>query len=437
MDLLLDVVCIVDAEGRFVFVSAASERVFGYKPEELVGRNMIELVFPDDRERTLTTADEIMRDQPKPHFENRYVRKDGQVVDIMWSARWSEQDRLRLAVARDVTETRQAERKQRALYEICEAAHASDGLLTLYQRIHSIINNLLPADNFCVALYDNASDTVSFPYFVDARVPHPESQRLAADTPIAEVIRGGQAVLMNSADRSGALAHSISPVPSDDGDWLGVPLVTQKGVIGALVLQNYSGTMRYSEKDKDLLHFVSTQVADAIERKQTEARLYHLALHDALTGLPNRTLFNDRVDTALRQARRSGEHLAVLYLDLNEFKFINDAYGHKMGDLLLREVAQRLTRCVRESDTIGRMGGDEFTVLLTNINNAEEVDRIVEKIAAEFTTPFELENQTLAISVSIGSAVYPQHGEEREQLIRQADATMFVAKRDRNQAQTR
>ena len=275
------------------------------------------------------------------------------------------------------------------------------------------------------------------PYFVDARVPQPESQRLAADTPIAEVIRGGQAVLMNSTDRSGAIAHSISPVPSDDGDWLGVPLVTQKGVIGALVLQNYSGTMRYSEKDKDLLHFVSTQVADAIERKQTEARLYHLALHDALTGLPNRTLFNDRVDTALRQARRSGEHLAVLYLDLNEFKFINDAYGHEMGDLLLREVAQRLTRCVRESDTIGRMGGDEFTVLLTNINNAEEVDRIVEKIAAEFTTPFELENQTLAISVSIGSAVYPQHGEEREQLIRQADATMFVAKRDRNQAQTR
>lgn len=154
-----------------------------------------------------------------------------------------------------------------------------------------------------------------------------------------------------------------------------------------------------------------------------------------MTGLPNRRLFIDRVETALRHARRSGKPLAVLYLDLNEFKFVNDAHGHEMGDLLLRAVAQRLTHCVRESDTVGRMGGDEFTVLLTHIDHAEAVDTVVEKIAAAVTAPFELNNKTLTISVSMGSAVYPQHGEEPGQLIRQADASMFVAKQDRRQAQ--
>jgi PAS domain S-box-containing protein len=104
MDLMLDAICVVDVDGRYLFVSAACERIFGYTPEEMLGRPMIELVYPPDRERTLAAAAEIMAGQPKPHFENRYVRKDGQVVHIMWSARWSEADQARIAVARDITE---------------------------------------------------------------------------------------------------------------------------------------------------------------------------------------------------------------------------------------------------------------------------------------------------------------------------------------------
>ena len=154
-----------------------------------------------------------------------------------------------------------------------------------------------------------------------------------------------------------------------------------------------------------------------------------MARHDALTDLPNRTLFEDRFDTAIKRARRYGEHLALLYLDLNGFKRVNDALGHEVGDGLLREVARRLAQCVRESDTVGRMGGDEFTVLLNNIHGPEDVDVVADKVRAAIAAPFELDGRTLAISASIGTAIYPEQGDERGQLFRHADASMYAAKR--------
>ena len=134
IDLLLDAICVVDPEGRYVYVSAGFERIFGYAPEEVIGTRMIELVHPDDRDRTLRRASEIMAGGPDYHFENRYVRKDGGVVDIMWSARWSEDHRMRIAVARDVTRRKRAEAVQAALYAISEATHAAEDLRTLFRR---------------------------------------------------------------------------------------------------------------------------------------------------------------------------------------------------------------------------------------------------------------------------------------------------------------
>ncbi|TDY04359.1 diguanylate cyclase with PAS/PAC and GAF sensors [Thiohalophilus thiocyanatoxydans] len=411
MDLLLDAVCVVDVEGRFVFISAACERIFGYTPEEMIGRNMIEFVFPDDRERTLAAAATIMDGMPHPHFENRYVHKDGRVVDIMWSASWSESDRLRLAVARDITELKRVEHTRNALYRISEAAHTSENVHALCQHIHRIIDELVPADNFTVALCDETDETLAFPYSTDPQA----TQLLETDTPIAEVIRSGQAVLIN---------HDALAV-----DWLGVPLLTERGIMGVLAIQSDSGKRRYTEEDKQLLYFVSTQIASAIQRKQAEAELMHRAHHDVLTDLPNRALFNDRFDVALARAHRDGEQLALLYLDLKDFKYVNDSFGHEVGDQVLREMAHRLLQCVRESDTVGRMGGDEFTVLLTNVLGPEYTGIIADRIRAAIAAPFDIAGQRLTISVSIGVAVYPDQGEDREQLFRQADADMYAVKR--------
>jgi len=148
LDLLLDAVCMVSADGRFVYASAACERVFGYTSEELAGRVMLELVHDDDVAATSATAERVMRGEQITHFENRYVRKDGQIAHIMWSARWSEADQLRIAVARDVTEQRHAEAMRAAVYAISEAANQVGDLTVLFQRIHHIVRDLLPVQLF-------------------------------------------------------------------------------------------------------------------------------------------------------------------------------------------------------------------------------------------------------------------------------------------------
>jgi diguanylate cyclase (GGDEF)-like protein/PAS domain S-box-containing protein len=429
MDLLLDAICIVDVQGRYVFVSAAFERIFGYAPGEIIGRPMIELVHPDDRERTLQAANEIMAGQPKPHFQNRYVRKDGRVIHIMWSARWSEADGMRIAVARDITELKRAESMQVALHAISEAAHSAEDLLALFRHIHLIIGKLLTANNFFVALYDWKKDELSFPYFIDQFDEAPAPRKLDTGTLSAEVIRSGKALLL-TPDTQVALPELVGPIVGRDSlEWLGVPLRTQRGVIGAVVVQSYSGDVRYTEKDKALLQFVSTQVAAAIERKQTETWLQYIARHDQLTALPNRELFHDRLRTALARVRRDRTRLSVLYLDLDRFKLVNDSFGHDVGDLLLREVASRISHCLRESDTVGRIGGDEFVVLLNCISQPEHASAVAEKIRIALEQPFDLADHRVHISSSIGIAVYPEHGEEDRQLMRHADDAMYGAKR--------
>ena len=147
IDLLLDAVVIVDAEGRYVYVSAAYERIFGYAPEEVIGRQMIHLVHPEDRDKTMAAVREIMAGQDKTTLENRYIRKDGEVVHIMWSARWVPEHGVRIAVARDVSARVRAEATQAAVYAISEAAQAAGSLQSLYRTIHHVLGGLLPAGN--------------------------------------------------------------------------------------------------------------------------------------------------------------------------------------------------------------------------------------------------------------------------------------------------
>ena len=416
LDLLLDAICVVDMQGHFVFVSAACERIFGYTPEEMIGKPMIDFVFHEDQPRTLQAAAKIVAGHHQPHFENRYVRKDGQIVHVMWSARWSETDQVRVAVARDVTQRKRADSVQAALYAISEAAHWAEDLVTLFQQIHQIIGGLLPATNFFVSLYDEDKDALSFPYLVDEHDPsHTEPDAAALSE---EIIRGGQILLLTPDAKGNAL------------NWLGVPLNAKKGVIGALMVKNYHAEARYTVEDVELLQFVANQVAPVIERKQMEAWLQHIARHDPLTGLPNRELFHDRLQAALRYAERHRTPLALLYLDLDKFKQVNDALGHPVGDLLLQEVAHRLKQCVRESDTIGRVGGDEFLVLLNDVTPPECALVVAEKIRIALDRPFDLAGHRVHVPPSIGIALYPEHSGDYTQLIRHADQAMYDAKRN-------
>ena len=168
--------------------------------------------------------------------------------------------------------------------------------------------------------------------------------------------------------------------------------------------------------------------SDITERKQMEATIRQLAYHDALTGLPNRALFNDRVNMALAQARRNKHKLAVMMLDLDKFKLVNDTLGHDVGDQLLKAVASRLNSLLRESDTIGRMGGDEFMILLPGINSQEDAIRVADKMLQSFKLPFEFDSHKLHVTTSIGISVYPKNGKKVDTLIKHADEAMYNSK---------
>jgi len=164
------------------------------------------------------------------------------------------------------------------------------------------------------------------------------------------------------------------------------------------------------------------------ERKKMEDNMQHLAYFDAITGLPNRSLFNDRLRVALAQAKRNKEKLAVMMLDLDQFKIVNDTLGHETGDQLLQAVGNRLKDALRDSDTVSRMGGDEFMVLLPSIAYEKSVVDIAQKILSSFREPFRVRDHELHVTTSIGISLYPRDGTSSDTLIKNADAAMYRSK---------
>lgn len=176
------------------------------------------------------------------------------------------------------------------------------------------------------------------------------------------------------------------------------------------------------------LEFISTVARDITEHKRAEEKIKHIAFHDALTNLPNRILFYDRLNLAISHAHRTKEMLAVIFLDLDRFKIVNDTLGHTIGDQLLRKVAKRLKKCVREDDTIARLSGDEFSFLLSGITRAEHINHIAQKILTALKQPCIVGGHKLYITASIGIAFYPDDGKNVETLLKNADIAMYHAK---------
>ena len=167
---------------------------------------------------------------------------------------------------------------------------------------------------------------------------------------------------------------------------------------------------------------------DITDRIEAAERMRHMAHYDTLTDLPNRALFSDRLQQALATAHRDQKHMALMFIDLDRFKHINDTLGHNMGDLLLKEAALRMLGCVRESDTVARIGGDEFIVLLNDIDRKEDAILVAEKIRQALSQPLNLAGNIIAISTSLGIAIYPENGVSEEELINHADNAMYAAK---------
>jgi len=367
-----------------------------------------------------------------------------------------------------VLQRQRGERLQAALFRIAELAHASESLEKFYAATHQVISGLLYARNMYIALLDEESGQLTFPYSVDD-VDSVRPARAHGRGASEYVLRHGKPLLATPEDIDKlSQAGEISHFGTRSVCWLGVPLVWNGKAMGVLALQSYSPEHTYNERDQELLTFVSYHIANALQRKQAaaslkqaysglerrvtertralalanrdlreqiaerervERRLKYETLHDSLTGLPNRTLLLQRLEQAmLRYHANPNEQFGVLFIDLDRFKVINDSVGHLVGDDLLFQVGGRIRACLKTRDVVARLGGDEFAVLLEGIADQGNAMQIAERIIAELQTPFRLGTKEIFTSASIGIALSSPHYRQPEELLRDADAAMYNAK---------
>jgi diguanylate cyclase (GGDEF)-like protein len=205
------------------------------------------------------------------------------------------------------------------------------------------------------------------------------------------------------------------------------PILAGQEVIGAL--EFFSHTIRQPDEIlMETARSIGIQIGQFCQRKQAEEQIRYLAYYDSLTGLPNRTLFNQRLNHAVTQARRHKKNIGVLFIDLDRFKNINDTLGHEAGDYLLQEMAKRFKDCLRESDTVARLGGDEFVILLEDITDQKRAANVARKIIGTALSPFTIHGGEYHVTASVGISIYPEDGEDDQTLMKHADIAMYLAK---------
>ncbi|MEA2424426.1 MAG: hypothetical protein QOH13_836, partial [Thermoleophilaceae bacterium] len=218
-----------------------------------------------------------------------------------------------------------------------------------------------------------------------------------------------------------------------DSATLVMPIAARGTLLGVLSLGVVDRPERVEPRPEilDLLSGIAAQAATALENGRLIDHITHQALHDSLTDLPNRELFARRLEQAVAAAEGKDEAVALLYVDIDDFKAVNDAYGHAVGDALLQLVAARLALALRAGDTVARLGGDEFAMVIAAVSSPEEIDAVAGRISHAFDLPFAIEEISLPISASVGRAVWPADATEVESLVRSADSAMYGVKRDR------
>ncbi|HSF25808.1 MAG TPA: diguanylate cyclase, partial [Blastocatellia bacterium] len=248
-------------------------------------------------------------------------------------------------------------------------------------------------------------------------IPFPQGASAGELPEVSDVSRDPRWSLYRShAEQYGLLPSASATIVSSTGNPLG------------LIVAHYRASAAPPRQDLELLRTATNLAGMAIERRHAEAKLDTLAHYDALTGLPNRVLFRDRLTRAIARGHRNGRLFALMFLDLDRFKSINDTLGHDAGDELLKAVAERLRDCVREEDTVARLGGDEFTVILEEIRDPEDAALVARKILAALTPPVMLNRVETFITTSIGITIYPSDSEDLDSLIKNADVAMYRAK---------
>ncbi len=398
LDFMLDMVFVVDRAGIIVHVNDACHGVLGYDRDAMIGRPLADFQAPQDRERTAREAADILAGGKHVGFENCYRHRDGHLVHLMWSARCIPEQQLRIGVARDIGQRRLVELREAGAHAILEASHTAADMPALCREIQRAFAGIVPLTLLAIVLDtgDGGIDAI-----------HVEGNLAPGESP-CDWYRGG------------AAPAAAPPVC--------IRFPREHGLAGALYLRYPEGHGPMPAL-QDSLRLLTGCAALALERRRLLAGLARAAQYDELTGLPNRRLFHDRLATAVARATRKGSRLALVFADVDRFKQVNDRHGHATGDLLLREIAMRLQRCARESDTVARLSGDEFVILVEELATRDDARTIVDHVAAAMAAPVMVPGATLDVSLSLGMAVYPDDTPHPAALLAAADAAMYASKR--------
>ncbi|HUO72524.1 MAG TPA: EAL domain-containing protein [Solirubrobacteraceae bacterium] len=443
LDKLPAIIYVADAGdlGRWHYVSPQIEAILGYTPEQWCAdpQMWLKRLHPEDRDRVLShERDSVVGHTDTTALEYRLHHRDGHIVwirddaklvhDVSGALHWH-------GVLSDITERKKAEAEleRRAAQQSAVARlgeHALEGATTaeLMQEAVTVAAEILGVETTAVLELVEEIDG----FVMRAGVGWPDTAIDAYHAPTGIASHAGYTLVKRAPvivnDWSQETRFKQSAMLASRGALSGVtvPIVGSGGPYGILGAQSLH-LRQYSPGDVDFLQSLANVLADALERQATEDRIRHSALHDPLTGLPNRVLFLDRLDQALARLRRRESLCAILFLDLDHFKLVNDSLGHQVGDDLLAEAAPRIKQAVRMSDTVARFGGDEFGILLEDISGEHEASQMAERIASVFTRPFVLAGSEHFVTTSIGIAL-ARGGEVAEELIRDADAAMYRAK---------
>lgn len=396
LDAAPDAMVIASPDGIILLVNQQTERLFGFTRQELIGQP-VEILVPKHlhgahrRERDGYGLSPQIREMGTGR-DLQAVRKDGTAfsVEISLSPVRTSGETVIVAAIRDVTARKLAERQLRLFGLAMESTTDSVVIST----VHPDATVTFVNEGFCRLSGYQREDIVGRPL----QELHRIVSSAAKLRQIARAFRRSESchvefVVHRKGNDPRYMECLAQPVPDPAGG-------------------------------SDHMLFV---LRDATERHKVQQAIAYRAMHDTLTGLPNRALLADRLAQALAGAARSQSELAVLYMDLDRFKPINDVFGHRYGDLLLRELAPRLREILRQSDTIARLGGDEFAVVLQT-GNLRDATAVARKILAALDAPFHLDGLDVTVGASIGIAVYPDHGFNHETLMEHADQAMYQAK---------
>ncbi len=406
---LNEVVFRTDAEGKWTYLNAAWERLTGFGVEDTLGGHFLDLVHPEEREGTVQMFMAVISGGANfCHHETRYAHADG-------TYGWVE---VRARVLRDDDGTITA--NVGTIVDIGDRKRI-DGLLADQTRVLELVTRDRPLPDVLGAVATMVANQVDRPttimHFPEGHDHGPEDDGL-----------DGRVGVFLTAAPGGEVTWGLGAAPTS-GSAEAIPIRREENaaVVGAMVVHGDPGGPRHDASVPAVARGLEL-AGLAISRSHREADVRRRAGYDPLTSLPNRYLIEDRLQEAMETSHRHGSKVALLILDLDRFKDVNDMLGHDVGDRVLEGVARRLSVALRPNDTIGRLGGDEFVVLVTDIASTTDAQNVAAKLQAVLRPPFEINGVGLDVSASIGIALYPNHGNDLAMLLRKADAAMYRVK---------